>query len=269
MIKEEYFGTDEQRALLRRGRKLFDLLGHDTRYSDYGRTVGLVEPEAGDIDALAALVSVQGNSNYAAVPVDDVRETMVALQARGLSPLHYAKWEGGSDALSKAVTIVETLQIPDDLTLSVMDASTPDSHVAALAEMALGCGVLPICGEVLRGLLHPAVCVYAHDPAGRVVSCAAASRFTHPDHATLAGQAWWGMLATDPSRRGEGLALVLGAHALIEMETRFGIREFMTGVVPGNAPSEAVCTRMGFAPGRFGIVGCADPKALSGGRMTK
>ncbi|MGM0743581.1 MAG: hypothetical protein ACQEVT_18675 [Pseudomonadota bacterium] len=49
-MKDEFFGNDEQRTLLRRGRGMATLLGKDRRYSYYGRTVGLVEPEDGDID---------------------------------------------------------------------------------------------------------------------------------------------------------------------------------------------------------------------------
>lgn len=269
MPKEEYFGTDEQRAVLRRGRKMADLLRNDARYSYYGRTVGLVGPEDGGIDQLAALASVQGNSNYSAVPVKEVVNVTAALEARNLVPVQYAKWEGKETAIRAAKKVIETLVLPKDVTMARMDASTPDQHIASLAHMALRSGVLPMCGEVMRGLLRPAVCLYAHDRSGKVVSCAAASTFAQRDHPTFGGQAWWGMLATDPSRRGERLALILGAHALLDMQSRFEIRDFMTGVEPGNTPSESVCSRMGMAPGAYAIVGCADPMSLTGGRMTK
>ena len=77
------------------------------------------------------------------------------------------------------------------------------------------------------------------------------------------------MLATDPARRGHGLSLILGAHDLLDMETRFGFQAFMTGVEPGNAPSEAVCARAGMSPGNDAIIACTDPHALASGRMTK
>ena len=82
-------------------------------------------------------------------------------------------------------------------------------------------------------------------------------------------QAWRGMLATDPSHRGQGLALDLGARAILEMNSDFGVKDFMPGVQPGNSASEAVCGRMGLVPGEFAIVVCADPQALANGRMTK
>lgn len=141
--------------------------------------------------------------------------------------------------------------------------------MASLVQMALGCGVLPLAGEVLCGLYRPADCLLAVDREANVVACAASSAFAHAGHARYGQQAWWGMLATHPERRGHRLSPILGAHALIDMETRFGFRAFMTGVEPGNAPSEAVCTRAGMSPGDFAIIACTDPHALASGRMTK
>lgn len=268
-MKDEFFGSDDQRALLRRGRALAAVLGHDRRYSYGGRSVGLAGPEDGDIDHLAALVTVQGNSVYSAVPLNQVKAIKTLLLARGLVPMHYDKWEGARSAIAAARQVVATLSLPEDLTMQRLDASSADGLMASMAEMALGCGVLPPCGEVLRGLLRPAVCLVAVDRALRVVSCAASSAYAHADHPRHGGQAWWGMLATDPARRGQRLSLVLGAHALLEMETRFGFGDFMTGVEPGNAPSEAICARMGLSRGHSAMIACADPRALASGRMTK
>lgn len=268
-MKNEFFGNDDQRVLLRRGRGLAALLGQDRRYSYYGRTVGLPGPEDGDIDHLAALAVVQGSATYLAVPLGQAESIKTSIVARGLVPMHYDKWEGSRSAIAAARKVVASLSLPEDLTMLRMDASTAEGQLQSLAEMALGCGVLPLCGEALRGLLRPAVCLVAVDHALRVVSCAASSAFAHEDHPRYGGQAWWGMLATDPERRGQRLSLILGAHALLEMETRFGFSDFMTGVEPGNAPSESVCARMGLSRGQFAIIGCTDPRALSGGRMTK
>lgn len=268
-MKDEFFGSDDQRALLRRGRGLAVLLSHDSRYSYYGRTVGLPGPEDGDIDHLAALTTVQGSATYGAVPLNQVEAIKTAIMARGLVPMIYDKWEGSRSAIAAARQIVATLSLPEDVTMLRLDASTPDGHLASLAEMALACGVLPPCGEVLRGLLRPAVCLVAIDRTSNVVSCAAASAYAHADHPRYGGLAWWGMLATDPARRGQRLSVVLGAHALLDMETRFGFGDFFTGVEPGNAPSEAICARMGLSRGDHAIIGCTDPRALASGRMTK
>ena len=245
------------------------MLGQDRRYSYYGRTVGLPEPEDGGIDRLAALTMVQGSATYGAVPLDGVEAVKAAMTARGLVTMHYDKWLGSASAIAAARQVVATLSLPEDVTMLRVDAATEDVLMASMAEMALNCGVLPPCGEVLRGNLLPAVCLVAVDRTLKVVSCAASSAFTHADHPRFGGQAWWGMLATDPARRGRRLSVVLGAHALLEMEARFGFGDFMTGVEPGNAPSEAICARMGLSKGQTAIIACADPRALASGRMTK
>ncbi|MEL7526822.1 MAG: N-acetyltransferase [Pseudomonadota bacterium] len=269
MVSDEFFGNDDQRAVLKRGRAMAELLGSDPRYSYYGRTVGLVTPDDGDIDQLAALAKIQGNSNYAAVPLAETDMVEDALKARGLVPMHYAKWEGASPVLSAARAVLDAFSLPDDLHIAKIDASTSALQMASMAELALSCGVLPPSGEVLRGLLRPAICLIALDADEKVVSCAASCAFAHENHPTLAHQAWWGMLATDPAHRGRHLSLILGAHVVLEMHGNFDFSNFMTGVEPGNAPSEAVCARMGLGPGPHAIIGCADPAALRGGRMTK
>lgn len=268
-MRDEVFGSDDQRALLRRGRSLAALLGHDRRYSYYGRTVGLPGPEDGDIDHLAALAIVQGSATYLTVPLDEVEAIKASVVARGLVPMVYDRWDGSDLAIAAARRVVATYSLPDDVIMQRLDASSAEGHLASLAEMALGCGVLPPCGEVLRGQLRPAVCLVAIDRSSKVVSCAASSAYAHEDHPKQGGKAWWGMLATDPARRGQKLSLVLGAHALLEMESRFGFGDFMTGVEPGNAASEAICTRMGLAKGQSAVIGCTDPRALASGRMTK
>ena len=77
------------------------------------------------------------------------------------------------------------------------------------------------------------------------------------------------MLATHDTRRSESLSIILGAEVLIEMHERYGFTEFFTGVEAGNAPSEAVCTRMGLRNTSQSILSVADPSLLPGGRMTK
>jgi hypothetical protein len=268
-MNDEIFGSDDQRALLRRGRAMAALLGQDRRYSYYGRTVGLPGPQDGDIDHLAALATVQGSATYLAVPLDQVDANKTAILARGLVPMIYDRWEGAGTAVAAARQVAATLSLPDDLTMIRLDATTPAAQLASLAGMALGCGVLPPCGAVLRGLLHPAVCLAAIDRNATVVSCAAASAYAHKDHPGQGGQAWWGMLATDPARRGQRLSVILGAQAMLEMEARYGFGNFMTGVEPGNAPSEAICARLGLTRAHAAIIGCTDPRALAGGRMTK
>lgn len=269
MMRNEFFGSDQQRAILRRGRGMAALLERDTRFSFSGRTVGLTSPEDGDIDQLATLVMLQGNANYGSVPSHQVEAIKSGLGARGLATLQYDKWEATGSVVATARQVVATISLPKDLTLVRVEASTPDHVMASMAQMALDCGVLPPCGEVLRGLYRPAVCLVAMDREANVVACAASCAFAHLEHARYGRQAFWGMLATHPDRRGHRLSLILGAHVLLDMEARFGFRSFMTGVEPGNVASEAICARIGLSREGFAIIACTDTQALTGGRMTK
>ncbi len=81
--------------------------------------------------------------------------------------------------------------------------------------------------------------------------------------------AWWGMLATAPERKGQRLALILGAIVMRQMGDRFGFEQFFTGVQPGNAPSEAVCRKSGLAPDGTATITVVDPTMLAGGKLTR
>lgn len=269
MAHEEFFGSEDQQALLRRGHHLSQLVKGDSRFCYYGRTVGLVTPGDGSVETLVALTKLQGSSNYASVPAAEAARLTHAVKAHGLTVVNYARWHGENGAIGAAKKVTAQFALPDDLVVHRLDGETPAEVMQSFADLALSCGVLPPSGKVLRGLADPATCLVAQDKAGRVVSCAGASSFVQPDHPELGGQAWWGMLATHPDRRGERLALILGALALLDMRDRFGICDFFTGVEPGNSASEAVCTRMGLTVDTAITLSCADPQSLKGGRMTK
>jgi hypothetical protein len=207
----EYFGSAEQRALLQRGRAMFRLLGQDPRFAYYGRTVVLASSDTGSVEMLAALAALQGNSNCAILSDADLPIWRAEAEARGLVPVHYARWSGGDAAMQVARKIVDDHALPDDLTILRIGPETPDEALAQLAEVALACGVLPPAGAALRGLDQPGLALLAVDDRGRGVSCAAAVSFFHRDH-PLAQQCWWGMLATVPDRRGQRLALDPRGH---------------------------------------------------------
>ena len=173
--QHEFFGNADQRALLKRGRALSELLQHDKRYSYYGRTVGITSTQDGDLDVLAALAKIQGNSNCGTVPENDSKKYCSGLRAKGLVPLVYRKWEGAEDTLAAARRVVTDIPLGDDVSLHCVSSETTVSLLSSAAQMALGCGVLPTCGAALRGMLQPAVTLIAVDRLGEVVSMAAAS----------------------------------------------------------------------------------------------
>lgn len=267
--QQDYFGNAAQISLLRRGRALFDLTDTDPQLTYYGRTVGLSSPNGQSMDRLAALIALQGSGSVAIVDDSDIEHWKAEAQRRDLSVTHYARWLGAHEATQTARALLDHHPLPPDLTIVRMGPDTPPEAMAQLAAVSLACGVLPPSGAVLRGIRKPGLAIVALDRNGKGVACAGAASFLHPGHPLGQQQCWWGMLATLPERRGQRLALILGAMALIEVQERYGFIEVFTGIEPGNAPSEAVCTRLGLHREGNSVLTIADPNLLPGGRLTK
>jgi hypothetical protein len=77
------------------------------------------------------------------------------------------------------------------------------------------------------------------------------------------------MLATRNDRRGERIALLLGAQAIIHMWERHGARGFMTGVRADNAPSQALCNKLGVRATDWIYASCIDKEMFGGSSITK
>lgn len=267
--RTEFFGTEAQRALLARGKALFDVVRGDPRFTYYGRTVGLATPEDGDPTLLRSLVALQGSAHFAAVDTDAIAELQSDAEAHGFAVTRYVRWSGAGDALDAARRVLAGARLPDGIEMVRITPETPEPVMTAFAQMALDCGVLPPVRSVLDGRDRSGLCLIARTPEGEVVSCAAGAAFADPAHPKFGDIGWWGMLATRPDHRGSRLSLILGAHALVGLMEERGLKSVFTGVVAGNAPSEAVCARMGLAPEMSETLSLADPGLLPGGRMTK
>jgi hypothetical protein len=264
-----YFGNEAQRTLLQRGRDLHELTASDPRFTYYGRTVGLRGSEDGPLEHLIALARLQGNSNYSDLAMSEAEDMADDLTARGMAPVIYARWEGGEDTLAKALEIGADTSLGRHLTIQRLTEDTPEDLIAAFAETALTCGVLPPATAALSGRIRPAVTLFAATAKGEVASCASTCAFLSDAHADARRICWWGMLSTHPDHRGARLSLILGARVIRQMHESHGFSRFFTGVVPGNAASEAVCSHLALAPTGRAILGVADPSAVPGGRMTK
>lgn len=265
---DEFYGSEQQQTMLRRGRAMFDMLRDDTRLTYYGRTVGITDAVAADLDLLERLAFLQGASHFAAVPVADANALAAQISERGLSVTLYPRWVGGDAALKRAKDIVASFPLPRDLSVRTIGPNAPVKDLDLLADIAEISGVLLPAGSVLRGILKPGVAIVAVEAEGRPVSCSGAAGICHPENPTFGRQAWWGMLSTHPDRRGERIALILGAMAMIAMHERFGFASFMTGVQAGNAPSEALCSKLGYTPDGMTTVTVVDPRAISSGKLT-
>ena len=224
-----FFGTDAQQVLLARAKALFDVVRGDPRFSYYGRTVGLVTPDDGDMSLLQSLVALQGSANYSVVDASEAGGLVTQAQATGLSVTRYNRWSGGKEAHSAARQVLAGKRLPADVEVLRIAPDTPDAEMAAFARMALDCGVLPPVRQVLDGRDRSGLCYVARNRSGEIVSCAAGAAIADPSHPVHGGMGWWGMLATRPDHRGAGLSLIFGAHALIGLLEEKGLTSVFTG----------------------------------------
>lgn len=264
----EFFGTPEQQAMAQRAWSLWALLKDDPRYSSYGRGVALAAAAADNIPAQIALARITGAGACEHIPGRDLPGRRAALEAAGLATDGYVSWTNTPATFDRARQRLTARPLPADLSLVVVDADTPAAVLAQIDAVTQACEVFLPNGAYMRGRMGPAICVAALDGAGRAVGAAASADPFHPasDHS---GTCWWGMLSTHPERRGEGIASYLGAMALIEMQDRFGMRRFFTGIRQDNAASEALCTGFGFAAQDEHILVAIDPRHFAGGRVSK
>ncbi len=263
----EYFGTEDQRRLQARAEQLWRLVRADPRFACYGRGLGLADPETADVAMQIAAARLVGVSAIEGVSEAEVSGWRRSLEEAGLKTDAYVEWIGGEATFATAEAVAEARRLPEDLALERVGPETPAETMAALDDLTGSCGMLLPAGSFIRGVEKPAACLFARDEAGVAVGASATVANFHPSHAR--GRcAWWGMLATREARRGEGIALSLGAQTLLAARDALGMTEVFTGVRRGNGASERLCARLGLAPTDAEIVVAIDPSAFGGDRVT-
>lgn len=239
----------------------------DPRFGSHGRAVSIEHHIAGHLDLQMSLARLQGVSACEAVPTSATANHIAQLKAAGFKTDQFENWRSEPDALDAARKVQNDRLLPADLELVHVDNNTPPDVMAALDRLTQSCGVLLPNGAFMRGQERPAVCLFARDRQGKPVSATAAVEMFRPGHPHHA-QSWWGMLATSPQRRGEGLALIMGAQSMLAMHKKFGTAQFFTGIRQGNAASQNLCSKLGFSPSGETVVIAIDPAGFSGDRIT-
>jgi RimJ/RimL family protein N-acetyltransferase len=267
-LRGEYFGSDPQRALQRRAAALWELVRDNPRYAFEGRCVGLHGLAAEDVLTFAALARTQGATVCFNVPAGGEAERTAAIEAQGLLTDRWDLLMGGERAIAACRAFIADYAPPKELTLVRAASDTPPALMQAMGETAAAKGVLPAAGEVLRGETHCGVCFFAVGEGERVAATAGAVMRNHPA-SDWADTAWWGMLATHDDWAGRGLALWLGALALVAMADEFGTKRFYTGVRSDNAPSQGLCRKLGLGDSGLVVLTAADPEAFGDQPLTK
>ena len=264
----EYYGSPESVAAMKRSATLWSLLKDDPRFAFYGRLVGLSQPVDNTAEVLGALARLQGGSPCYFFPKHDVTALFSELERAGLSTDRHEHFLGGETAYAAAKDVLTDYSLPADLTVHRLDEETPASFVADSVALMESCGVMPVPAAFLRGKQGRGLCLVATDADNKPVA-AATSLFMHPADGPHANTVFWGMLATRPDRRGQKIALILGAQAIVHMWEQEGARGFMTGVRQDNASSAALCNRLGVTDTEWTYAVCVDPQTLGRKSVTK
>ena len=265
---DEYFGSPDQVALMKRSRALWLLLQDNPRYSYYGRLVGLSDPAEDTVEVLYALAKLQGATCCYFYPASAASSLFAELETSGLTTDRHEHYWGGVGALAASRQVQEDHKLPFDLTVSIVDTQTPEKMVSDIAELSQACDVMPVPGSIMRGQVRKGLCLVAIDQNGNVVATAS-SYINHHPSSPRANDVFWGMLATRQDRRGERIALLLGAQAIIHMWENHGARGFMTGVRANNPSSQALCNKLGVGASEWVYASCINKELHSGGAITK
>ena len=268
-FENEYFGSDVQISMMKRARDTWLLTNTDPRYSYYGRMVSI----AGDLGEdtaglLSALVRVQGGASCQYYPANKTDEFCDTIRASGLTADRWEQCWGGQDAYDQARQVLDTVPLPNDLTVECLSAQSTNEIVQNTAELTVACGLMPVTGRIMRGLDVPGVTLVALDKAQKAVATACSYRSFHKDN-PYGNHAFWGGLACREDRRGEKIALILGAMSTVFMWEKMNTRGFSTGIKKGNAPSFSVCKKLGVMPSDWTFVGCSDPELFKGVSLSK
>jgi hypothetical protein len=257
-----YFGSSDNQRIQRNAEAIWQLIKNDPRYCCHGRAVSLAEGFEENIQLQASLALLQGVGICDSVPSWHIEHRRSALEKLGLTVEQMEIFRGGNDTIISARSVVNARNLPEDLELIYIDECTSKSVLQGIDAFTQYHGAsLPMESFLLKTGTR-SVCVATLDGEGKVVGTSAACAHFHSSHSRC-DEAFWGMLATREDRRGQGIALLLGALCMLAMNERHGFEKFFTAVKKGNTPSEGLCTKLGLKPNDTSAVIAIDPDFFS------
>jgi hypothetical protein len=264
----ELFGDAEQIAVQRRALALWHLVRDDPRFSFYGRYVSVIGDEDDSLDRLISLAHLQGVSVAQYFPTARYQTAQRRMEDHGLKPTRWELLQGREEAIRKARKILASHALPQEITLEEVTGETSFARLKETSVLMAGAGLMPIPGELMRGRVKPGVMLLACDQMGAVIATATARMIFH-EKSHHANDAFWGLLATREDHRGKGLALHLGAQAMVMVVERFGATGFFAGVGADNKASNALCARLEVRPSDYIGLACSDPESFKRDSITK
>ena len=97
----------------------------------------------------------------------------------------------------------------------------------------------------MRGLDVPGITLAGVDQSGKVIASAWGYKCYHLQ-SRYSDHAFWGGLSCRPERRGEKIALVMGALSIVQLWEELGVRTFCTGIAGDNVASFSICEKLAF-----------------------
>jgi len=268
-FSDEFFGSEAQQTVSRNARDILNLCPDDPRFSYNGRimtVVGYQGPKTNEI--LTSLARLQGSATCHFLPKEKANSIKTEIEADGLATNIWEFCEARETAYEAAKEILKQHELPADIVVERLSVDTDASRVKDFAAMAADCGVLAMCGRVMRGLDVPGITLAGIDQTGAVIASAWGYKCYHPK-SEFSDYAFWGGLSCREDRRGQKIALVLGALTIVQLWEELQVRGFVTGVTQGNEASFSVCKKLGLLPaGRIGL-GVTNPAMFKGTTLTK
>jgi hypothetical protein len=265
---EEFYGNQENAAAMKRGAALWSFLKADSRFAYYGRFVALSQPVENKTEVLLSLARLQGVGLCYFFPKSEMAAIYSEFESSGLAVDRHEHFLGAETAYTSAKAVLSAYNLPTDLAVRQLDETTPANFIAEVVDLMESCEVMPVPASILRGKQRNGICLVAIDGNGGPVGVAS-SFFMHPAEGPHAKTVFWGMLSTRPDRRGQKIALVLGAQAIVQMWEEKGARAFMTGVRHDNVSSTALCNRLGVTDSDYAFAVCIDVQTLGRKKSTK
>ncbi|MEH6547039.1 MAG: hypothetical protein V7701_11445, partial [Sneathiella sp.] len=241
----------------------------DPQFSYNGRVVSIV----GDIgqntsEKLVSLARLQGAATCHFFPKERAGAVQKSVEAHDLSTNIWEFCKGGKSAYEAAQNVLKIHELPADITIAQLTVDTDAVRIEEFAAMTADAGVLAMSGRVMRGLDLPGITLAAIDQSGETVGSAWGYKCYHPK-SPVSEYAFWGGLSCREDRRGEKIALVLGALSIVQLWEKLTVRGFCTGIVEGNTASFSLCEKLGILPSDQIGLGVTDPALFKGTTLTK
>lgn len=260
-LQNEYFGGPVFARLQEKSDLLWPLLKNDPKYCCHGRIVGLADMKPDDLGLMLSLAKLIGAGICDYVPVDEVEALQSSLQALGFSTDRMELWMSDDTTIDTARDTVASASWPTTDDITWVDKDTPFAEMQKLDEFTQEHGTSLPMGSFVRGVEKPAACAYVTDSDGEVLVTSASAGHFHESHPN-SDMAYWGMLATRQDKRGQGAALTLGAHTIVNIHERHKFGRFFTAIKQGNSASENLCTKLGFSRQKAAILIAIDPSVF-------